>query len=309
MTGVVVKSTGSLYSVLSETGEYYFCKIKGKFRIQGIKSTNPVAVGDKVDFDTESGEEKVGIITNIHSRKNYIIRKSINLSKQTHILAANIDRAFLVVTLIFPRTSTGFIDRFLVTAEAYGVPVTLIFNKSDLLDDDLRALQKDIMENYTRIGYSCMEISALKIEDVLGLKNIMEGKINLLSGHSGVGKSTLINALEPKLNVRTGDLSKAHFKGMHTTTFAEMLPLSNGGFIIDTPGIKELGLTDMNKDELGDYFPEIRSRMNGCRFNDCRHINEPGCAVKEAVEAGEISESRYMSYWSMYHSEETDSEF
>jgi ribosome biogenesis GTPase / thiamine phosphate phosphatase len=309
MKGVVVKSTGSWYSVMDANGKYYNCRIKGKFRIQGIRTTNPIAVGDNVDFTVEDVKDNIGSITGIEERKNYIIRKSINLSKQSHILAANVGQAFLVATMALPRTSAGFIDRFLVTAEAYEIPVILLFNKSDLLDDDLREFQKDFKAIYENIGYSCLEVSALNMQDVEKIKALMKDKINLVSGHSGVGKTTLINAIQPGLNLKTGEISAVHFKGTHTTTFAEMLPLSFGGFIIDTPGIKELGLIDIKKEELGHLFPEIRERMHACKFNNCHHINEPKCAIKDAVENGEISESRYYSYLSIYNSEEMEEEF
>jgi ribosome biogenesis GTPase / thiamine phosphate phosphatase len=310
MKGVVVKSTGSWFSVMDEKGNYFNCRIKGKFRIKGIRSTNPVAVGDKVDFEVEDTKEQIGIISNIEPRKNYIIRKSINLSKQSHILAANVDQAFLIATLVLPRTSTGFIDRFLVTAEAYDIPVTILFNKSDLIEgDELKALQQNIMAVYTEIGYECREISALRGDDVEMVRELLKDRINLIAGHSGVGKTTLINAIQPGLNLKTGDISEVHFKGKHTTTFAEMVPLSFGGFIIDTPGIKELGIIDIHKEELAHYFPEFRRRMHDCKFKNCHHINEPKCAIKDAVEAGEISESRYGSYLSIYNSEEMEEEY
>ena len=307
MKGIVIKSTGSWYTVMGESSEVYNCRIKGKFRMKDIKSTNPIAVGDNVEFET--GDNYTGTITKIEPRKNYIIRKSINLSKQSHILAANIDQAFLVVTMVFPKTSTGFIDRFLVTAEAYKIPTIILFNKSDLLDNDLIEMQNELKELYEKIGYPCFEISALNNEDLLMIKNQMKDKVNLISGHSGVGKSTLINALEPSLNLKTGVISQVHSKGMHTTTFAEMHPLSNGGFIIDTPGIKELGLIDIKKEELAHFFPELRLHMDKCHFKNCHHINEPKCAVKEAVENGAISESRYYNYLSMYHSEEMEEKY
>lgn len=302
MKGIVVKSTGSWYAVMDESRKIVNCRIKGKFRMQGIKSTNPIAVGDKVEFNIEDND--TGIISEIEKRKNYIIRKSINLSKQSHIIAANIDQAFLIATLVFPRTSTGFIDRFLVTAEAYNIPTIILFNKSDLMDAETLEIQKEMIEMYERIGYPCYVISALKKQDLEMLKTLIKDKTNLVSGHSGVGKSTLVNSLEPGLNLKTGEISQTHSKGMHTTTFAEMLPLSFGGFIIDTPGIKELGLIHIKKEELAHFFPEIRSIMHKCHFNNCRHVNEPKCAVKEAVEKGEISESRYYNYLSMYNSEE-----
>ncbi|MDQ3190384.1 MAG: ribosome small subunit-dependent GTPase A [Bacteroidota bacterium] len=304
MKGIVIKSTGSWYTVMGEDGKTYNCRIKGKFRLKDIKSTNPVAVGDKVEFSPEDHE--TGVISEIEKRKNYIIRKSINLSKQSHIIAANIDQAFLVATLVFPRTSTGFIDRFLVTAEAYNIPTIILFNKTDLMDEGLLVLQREMKAIYEKVGYTCYEISALNKADLEFIKVLMKDKTNLFSGHSGVGKSTLINSLEPGLNLKTGIISQTHSKGMHTTTFAEMHPLSFGGFIIDTPGIKELGLIHIQKEELSHFFPEMRDRMHLCHFKNCRHVSEPKCAIKEAVENGEIPESRYYSYLSIFNSEELE---
>jgi len=279
------------------------CVLNGKLRFDGRKTTNPVAVGDKVDIERE-GEDTV--ISNIHPRKNYIIRKSINLSKQAQILASNLDQAILVATLVAPRTSLGFIDRFLITAEAYSIPAKLIFNKADILDKQLLELQQEIIDIYTEIGYECIVVSSINGEKLEKVKSLLKNKITLISGHSGVGKSTLINAIEPTLNLKTGEISSAHSKGMHTTTFAELHELSFGGFIIDTPGIKELGLVEMKKEEVGHYFPEIRERMNNCKFNNCIHVNEPKCAIKEAVEKGEISEERYTSYLGILNGEEMD---
>jgi ribosome biogenesis GTPase len=302
MTGIIVKSTGSRYIV--KTGEMVReCVMKGKIRLEGRRTTNPVAVGDIVDYDIE-GEE--AIIRKIHPRKNYIIRKSINLSKQAHIIASNLDQAVIIVTLVAPRTSLGFIDRFLVTAEAYRIPALLVFNKTDLLDNEGIEAQNAIMELYSRIGYPCFAVSSFNRDEVTRMRQLFENKISLVAGHSGVGKSTFINALEPGLNLKTGEISQAHLKGTHTTTFAELHPLSFGGSIIDSPGIKELGLVEMKKEEVGHYFPEIRERMNGCRFNNCLHVNEPKCAVIEAVERGEISEERYRSYLGILHGEEMD---
>ena len=297
MFGTVIKSTGSWYSVLMDDGKKANCRIKGKMRLQGIKNTNPVAVGDRVETEEDT-------IIKILPRRNYIIRKSINLSKQTHIIAANIDQAFLIVTLALPRTSTGFIDRFLLTAEAYRIPVNIVFNKTDIYPKE--GLDEiTLLENiYTKLNYHCYRTSALENKGMEDLKKIMQGKINLLSGHSGVGKSTLINCLEPKLNLRTGILSAAHDKGKHTTTFAEMFELSDGGFIVDTPGIKEFGLVDMKREELSHYFPEMRALMNKCKFNSCLHLNEPGCAVIEAVEKKGIAESRYYNYLNILSGDE-----
>ena len=304
MIGILTKSTGSRYLVRLPNGEIIDCVLKGKIRLDGRKTTNPVAVGDVVDV--ESDENGDYVIANIHPRKNYIIRKSINLSKQAQILASNLDQAMLVVTLVAPRTSLGFIDRFLITAEAYSIPAILVFNKSDVLDDELLALQQEIISIYENAGYKCIVVSSLKKQNLDEVKDLLKDKTTLISGHSGVGKSTLINAIEPELDLKTGDISSVHLKGMHTTTFAELHPLSFGGFIIDTPGIKELGLVEMKKEEVGHYFPEIRKVMNNCKFNNCLHVNEPKCAVKEAVENGEISEERYHSYLGILNGEEMD---
>ncbi len=303
MTGLIIKSTGSRYLVKS--GDTVLeAVLKGKIRLEGRKTTNPIAVGDVVDLELdENGEAS---IKNIHPRKNYIIRKSINLSKQSQILASNLDQAVLIATLVSPRTSLGFIDRFLITAEAYRVPAKLIFNKQDMLDEHLLAVQEQIIGLYTSIGYECFKVSSLDPKQVMGLRNLFKDKTTLIAGHSGVGKSSFINALEPNLSLKTGEISSAHAKGMHTTTFAELHPLSFGGNIIDSPGIKELGLVEMKKEEVGHYFPEIRERMNDCRFNNCLHVNEPKCAVITAVENGEISPERYHSYISILHGEEMD---
>ena len=296
MKGVVIKSTGSWYTVLDENNRIVECGIKGKFRMQDIKTTNPIAVGDKVEFELENDGR--GIIHAIAERKNYIIRKSINLSKQSHILASNIDQALLIVTLAFPRTSAGFIDRFLLTAEAYHIPVTIIFNKLDLFENDEELVRElnAFMAIYQQIGYTCYKISAKNELDIQLLQKLTKDKITLLSGHSGVGKSTLVNAMDNKLSLKVGEISDAHFKGKHTTTFAEMHPLVYGGFVIDTPGIKELGLVDMKKEEIADYFPEMRVLKSQCKFNNCLHLNEPKCAVITAVEEGQIAVSRYNSY-------------
>lgn len=304
MIGILTKSTGSRYLVRLPNGEIIDCVLKGKIRLDGRKTTNPVAVGDVVDV--ESDENGDYVIANIHPRKNYIIRKSINLSKQAQILASNLDQAMLVVTLVAPRTSLGFIDRFLITAEAYSIPAILVFNKSDVLNEELLGLQQEIISIYENAGYKCIVVSSLKKQNLDEVKDLLKDKTTLISGHSGVGKSTLINAIEPELDLKTGDISSVHLKGMHTTTFAELHPLSFGGFIIDTPGIKELGLVEMKKEEVGHYFPEIRKVMNNCKFNNCLHVNEPKCAVKEAVENGEISEERYHSYLGILNGEEMD---
>ncbi|WP_183562364.1 ribosome small subunit-dependent GTPase A [Mucilaginibacter sp. SP1R1] len=304
MHGLITKSTGSWYQVQTPDGQRIDCRIKGKFRMKGITTTNPVAVGDVVDFEMEP-EQQSGVITNLRQRKNYIIRKAINLSKQAQIIAANLDQALLVVTLASPRTSLGFIDRFLVTAEAYDIPARLIFNKLDLFSDEGLEILADYKAVYENIGYPCFEVSALEGTNIDHVQELLKDKVTLFSGHSGVGKSSLINALLPNLDLRTHMVSEWSDKGMHTTTFAEMFELPQGGFIIDTPGIRELGVIDIEKQELGHFFPEMRSRMNECRFNNCRHINEPGCAVLEALEAGEIELSRYESYLSIYHGNDT----
>jgi ribosome biogenesis GTPase len=303
MQGLITKSTGSWYQVRSGD-ETIDCRIKGKFRIKGITTTNPLAVGDVVDFDMEP-EQGTGIITNLHQRKNYIIRKSINLSKQAQIIAANLDRALLVVTLASPRTSLGFIDRFLVTAEAYDIPACLIFNKLDLFSDEGLEILADYQSVYQDIGYPCYSVSALEGTNIDEVQALLKDKVTLFSGHSGVGKSSLINRLLPDLDLRTHMVSEWSDKGMHTTTFAEMFELPQGGYIIDTPGIRELGVIDIEKEVLSHFFPEMRERMNQCRFNNCRHINEPGCAVLDALEEGEIAQSRYDSYLSIYHGNDT----
>ncbi|MDF2517184.1 MAG: ribosome small subunit-dependent GTPase [Sphingobacterium sp.] len=304
MRGLVTKSTGSWYQVLGEDGERYDCRIKGKFRTKGIKTTNPVAVGDWVHFDLEPDLESA-VIRELEPRRNYIIRKSVNLSKQTQIIGANLDQAFLVVTLASPPTSLGFIDRFLVTTEAYGIPAVLIFNKLDLFSDEGLEILADYKTIYERIGYPCYEVSALTGKNIDVVKELLQDKITLVSGHSGVGKSTLINAIVPEYGLKTGEISDWSDKGKHTTTFAEMFDLPFGGKLIDTPGIRELGIVDIEKQELSHFFPEMRALMNQCRFNNCRHINEPGCVIMEAVEEGAIESSRYDSYLSMYHNEDS----
>lgn len=302
MRGLVIKNTGSWYSVKTDEGRTVECKIKGNFRLKGIRSTNPVAVGDHVEIICN--QEGTAFITDIEDRRNYIIRKSPNLSKQSHIIAANVDQAFLVVTVNYPETSTTFIDRFLASAEAYRVPVSLVFNKSDLLSDDELKYQKMIVTLYETIGYSCFEVSALDSNTLDCLKPLLKDKVTLFSGNSGVGKSTLLNHIIPGLNLRTAQISEAHNTGMHTTTFSEMLPLSYGGWVIDTPGIKGFGTFDMEPEEICGYFKEIFKFSKGCRFNNCTHTHEPGCAVRKAVEEHYISESRYNSYLSMLKDKE-----
>lgn len=302
VNGLVIKNTGSWYSVLTDDGATVACKIKGNFRLKGIRSTNPVAVGDRVQI--ARNQEGTAFITAIDDRRNYIIRKSQNLSKQSHILAANVDQCFLVVTVAHPQTSTTFIDRFLASAEAYSVPVVLLLNKTDLLDDDERHYQQMLAQLYDTIGYQCIEMAATDHEQACQLLPLLKDKITLLSGNSGVGKSTLINQLIPDANLRTAEISDAHDTGMHTTTFSEMLPLPDGGFIIDTPGIKGFGTFDMKKEELSSYFKEIFQASKHCRFNNCTHTHEPGCAVREAVEKHYIAESRYQSYLGMLDDQE-----
>ena len=304
LSGVVIKSTGSWYQVRTTEGNRYVCRLAGKIRLDNRKTTNPIAVGDYVDFTRE--DEYKGVIQQIAPRKNYIIRKSLNLSKQAHILASNLDQAILVATLVMPRTSTGFIDRFLVTAEAYRIPAVLVFNKSDLLNEELEKLQEDLMSLYGRLGYPCYAISSLNPNDTQKVREILKNKTTLITGHSGVGKSTLINAIQPGLNLKVGEISDVHSKGKHTTTFAELFELDFGGFIIDTPGIKELGVLEMKREEVGHYFPEFRQVMQNCRFNNCSHTNEPSCAVRSALESGEIDERRYYNYCSILSGEEMD---
>ena len=305
MKGTVYKSTGSWYQVKGENGNFYNCRIKGKFRIKGIKSTNPVAVGDRVEFDLEEiSEETQGVIKKINDRNNYIIRRSVNLSKQTHIIAANIDQVFLMVTLNNPPTFTTFIDRFLVTAEAYHVKAVLLFNKIDTYNEDELLEIKFLAKIYREIGYECIGISAKSGKNVDKVKEMMLGKTSMFSGHSGTGKSTLINALEPSLNLKTLEISEQHKQGQHTTTFAEMFDLSFDAKIIDTPGIKGFGVVDIEKEELGNYFPEFFELKQDCKFHNCLHLNEPYCAVKDALEDGEIPWSRYKSYLQIIEGED-----
>ena len=305
MKGTVYKSTGSWYIVKSQQGDFYQCRIKGKFRIGGIKSTNPIAVGDHVVFKIETkGDETVGVIHKIESRDNYIIRKSVNLSKQTHIIAANIDVAFLLVTLNNPPTFTTFIDRFLITAEAYHVKAVLLFNKIDLYDEDELLEIKYLAALYRDIGYECIGISAKTGKNVNKVKAIMQDKVSVFSGHSGTGKSTLVNSIENNLDIKTAEISEQHQQGQHTTTFAEMYDLSFGAQIIDTPGIRGFGVVEIDKEELGDYFPEFFERKQECKFNNCLHINEPQCAIKDALENQEIAWSRYKSYLQILEGED-----
>ena len=297
MRGLVYKSTGSWYSVKTPSNEQFDCRIKGKFRLDGIKSTNPVAVGDYVDFELEKNSDVVtGVINNICERKNYVLRKSVNLSKQTHILASNIDIVFLIVTISSPVTSTNFIDRFLLTSNAYSINTVLLFNKIDLLDEAEKKVLKKLIEIYTNIGYKCFEISAKNQYNTDKVKFLMKDNISMFGGHSGVGKSTLINSLQPNLNLRTNNISVQHSQGQHTTTNAELFDLDFGAKIIDTPGIRGFGIVDFNKSDIKNYFPEFYKLINQCKFNDCMHVNEPKCMVKQYVEDGKIAISRYENY-------------
>lgn len=297
MKGLVIKNTGSWYTVKTDDGNIVESKIKGNFRLKGIRSTNPVAVGDRVEIIRN--QEGTAFISAIEDRRNYIIRKSQNLSKQSHIIAANVDQAFLIVTVNYPQTSTTFIDRFLASAEAYSVPVVLVFNKTDLLSEEERHYQDMMMTLYETVGYQCVAISAEKGDGVDTLLPLLHDKITLLSGNSGVGKSTLINRILPGVNLRTAEISDSHNTGMHTTTFSEMLQLPNGGYIIDTPGIKGFGTFNMEPEEISGFFKEIFRFSKDCRFNNCTHTHEPGCAVIKAVEDHYIATSRYQSYLSM----------
>ncbi|MEI6823006.1 MAG: ribosome small subunit-dependent GTPase A [Bacteroidota bacterium] len=307
MEGLVIKTTGSWYIVLYLDDKIIQCKLKGNFKMKGMKTTNPIAVGDKVTFHLMA-DETMGLITDIKERFNCIIRKSTNLSKQRHILAANIDKAFLIVTIASPRTSTGFIDRFLITAEAYHIPAVIVFNKIDIYDDKMWEYHNELKSIYEKVGYPCMEVSALSGENIKELRDIITDKVSLFSGHSGVGKSELINKIAPELNLKTGIISDYHQKGKHTTTFAEMFRLPFGGFIIDTPGIKEFGMVNFSKDEVTHWFPEMKLLANKCQFNNCTHEHERVCAVKDAVNSGEISEIRYYNYLNIINGREMEIE-
>jgi ribosome biogenesis GTPase / thiamine phosphate phosphatase len=303
MKGVVVKSTGSWYKVRKDEGGMIDCRIRGKFRLDGIRHTNPVTVGDRVEFEPE--EDRPGaVIKGIEPRRNYIIRKSNNLSRQTQMLAANMDQALLIVTLFYPRTSSGFIDRFLVTAEAYHIPVVIIFNKIDMYTAESMQVLEEYEKLYGSLGYSTLRSSATRGDGVPELKELLQGKTSLLAGHSGVGKSSLINTIDPATAQKVGEVSGYSEKGMHTTTFAEMFEIMPGAFIIDTPGIKDLGIVDMEGSEISHYFPEMRELLPECRFNNCQHVNEPGCAVLKAVEEGRIDEERYRNYVSILRNED-----
>lgn len=299
--GLVIKSTGSWFAVEDENGNVYDCKIKGNFRIKGIKSTNPVAVGDNVGFTVQQepkndNTKNYGWITSVSDRKNYIVRRSPNLSKQSHIIAANIDQAVLVVTITHPVTTTTFIDRYLASAEAYRIPVLLVFNKTDIYGPEENTRLDSLVSVYTKIGYPCLATSAKTGAGMDELKTALKNKTNVINGHSGVGKSTLINSIEPGLNLKTLEISEMHKTGKHTTAFSAMYRLSFGGHVIDTPGIKGFGMLNMEAWEISHYFPEIFKQSKNCQYNNCSHTHEPGCAVKEAVESGEVAQSRYISY-------------
>ncbi len=293
MTGLIIKNTGSDYVVRSSDGSNSVCRVKGSFRIKGIKSTSPVTVGDRVEFDD------TGYITELHERKNYIVRKPTNLSKQLHIIAANLDQAILIITIKNPVTSTTFIDRFLATAEAYHIPTILVFNKIDLLNAEDEAYVNALIHLYESIGYQCLKMTAIQGNGITELQNTLAGKISLLSGNSGVGKSTIINQIVPNSSAKTGEISNSHHKGMHTTTFSEMYEISTDTFLIDTPGIKGFGMVDMNEEEIGHFFRDIFEVSKNCRFNNCSHRHEPGCAVLQAVSEHRIATSRYESYLSI----------
>jgi ribosome biogenesis GTPase len=305
MTGIVYKSTGSWYNVKADNNQIYVCRIKGKFRMKGIKSTNPIAVGDVVDFEIDETSDAItGSIHHNHDIKNYIVRKSVNLSKQTHIIASNIDIVFLIVTINNPITTTSFIDRFLVTAEAYHIKAVLLFNKIDTFGEAMSDEQLFLQHVYTQIGYDCLRVSAKNGKGLDKLKEMMQGKVCMFSGHSGVGKSTLVNALEPTLNLKTKEISDLHQQGQHTTTFAEMFDLTFGSKIIDTPGIRGFGIVDMEKQEIKGYFPEFFKLEDQCKFNNCLHKEEPNCAIKKALEEDKIAWSRYRSYLQILEGDE-----
>ena len=305
MEGLVFKSTGSWYKVKAKNGQNYQCRIRGKLKLSGAKTTNPIAVGDRVNFEPEmNGDDFWGIITKIHQRTNYIIRKSVHKRGHGHILAANIDQAMLMVTRTYPRTSQGFIDRFLVNTESFRIPAILVFNKIDLLDEDGLHIQRQLANVYQSIGYECLFISALKNKGVDNFNRHLQKKVTLLAGHSGVGKSSLINLLSPEIGQKVKEISDFSLKGKHATTFAEMFELEANTYIIDTPGIKELGMIDIEDWEISHYFPEMRQYLGECKFNNCLHVNEPGCVVLNALASGVIYESRYMSYLSMLEDED-----
>ncbi|MCG8411014.1 MAG: ribosome small subunit-dependent GTPase A [Bacteroidales bacterium] len=303
--GLVIKSTGNLYSIKNiENKQIVTCTIRGKLRTKGIKSTNPVAVGDIIEYYIPENSD-VGVIKNIMDRKNYIVRKSTNLSKQSHILAANIDQAILMITIAFPETSPIFIDRFLISAEAYNIPAKLIFNKIDLYDEEQIAYMNQLIDIYQKVGYDCITTSIKSEINIDKIKDLIKDKISVISGNSGVGKSSLINLIDPNLDLKTSEISEYHKSGKHTTTFAEMLELSLGGFIIDTPGVRGFGLYDIKKEELFHYFPEIFKASENCKYNNCTHVHEPGCAILEAIKKGDISKLRYENYLNILLSEDS----
>ncbi len=306
MQGKVLKSTGKWYHVELDDGSVVDCRIRGKLRLDGLKTTNPIAVGDIVTLSDVIDEEGKRVIEDFDKRRNYIVRKSTNLSKQRQILAANIDRAYLLVTVHSPETHLAFIDRFLVTAESFRIPTTLLFNKIDLCSEDDLEYIEALSYMYENIGYPCRQLSAKNQEGIDFLRDEIKDNQVMISGHSGVGKSTLINALDSSLNIRTGEISKAHRQGQHTTTFAEMHKLQTGGYIVDTPGIRAFGVVDMEKEVISHYFPEMRERMHDCKFNNCQHMNEPKCAIKTALETGEIDESRYLTYIQLMEEDPND---
>lgn len=304
MQGRVFKSTGSWYNVVAEDNQLYQCRLRGKFKLEGVKVTNPIAVGDWVELEIEDKANNTGLITDILPRTNYIIRKSTRKTAHGHIIAANLDQAVLVATLVFPRTSLGFIDRYLVTAESFRIPSLLVFNKTDLLEEEGVDYQEELCELYQQIGYDTISISAFRDEDIERLKKKLESKASLFSGHSGVGKSTILNRLHPDIRQKTAEVSTFAEKGVHTTTFAEMFQIADETFVIDTPGIKEMGLMDIHEGELSHFFPEMRALMGQCKFYNCSHTHEPKCAVIEAVQSGKIAESRYYNYLSMLENED-----
>lgn len=297
--GLVMRSTGSWYEIQTADNDVFKCRLKGKFKIQGLKTNNPIAVGDRVIFDTTGEEAGYGVINEIEPRTNYIIRKSVHKTAHGHILAANLDQAVLIATLSFPRTSLGFIDRFLVTAESFRIPVKIIFNKSDLINDEDKEYVDNLIGLYNSLGYYCQYTSALNGNGIEAFRELLIEKVSLIAGHSGVGKSTLLNKIAPELNLSTTEVSTFANKGVHTTTFATMFQLEHNSFIIDSPGIKELGLMEVEKEEISHFFPEMRNLFNQCKYHNCLHVNEPKCAVIEAVMESEIAESRYKSYLSM----------
>ncbi|SOE22237.1 ribosome biogenesis GTPase [Spirosomataceae bacterium TFI 002] len=304
LEGIVRRSTGSWYEVKTSAGETIPCRLKGKFKIKGLKVTNPIAVGDVVYFKLEDTEEKNGVIFDIQPRKNYIIRQSVHKTAHGHLIASNLDQAILIATVNYPKTSLGFIDRFLVTAESFRIPALILFNKIDLLESEDEEELELLMDLYEELGYKCLPISALHKINIDKVHEVLEGKLSLVTGHSGVGKSQLINTIIPDLDLATSEISSFANKGVHTTTFAEMFNVNEETTIIDTPGIKELGLMDMVQTEIGHYFPEIRDLMGECKFNNCIHVNEPKCAIKDAVGEGKIAESRYLSYLSMLENDD-----